>query len=519
MENRALIQQRFDACLGRQPEEWDAILGNDPPEVSQAVRRLLRFAVTVEEDPNAGRDQYIGRVFGRYEVTEVLDAGGMGILYIGRDTETGEKVVVKFQQDGEGSAATAQFQREQEALSKLSHPGICRFFDAGFSDDIPYLVMEYIEGAVPITAYCQNNKLPLKQRIDLFLDACEATAVAHIYQIQHRDLSPGNILVTQDGTVKVIDFGLAKLKDQLTATLTVRRGFKFPYGSPEQVTLEQPTDTRTDVYSLGAVLFEVVCDQPLFKRPASMWGFPDDRAEREIIKTEPPPPVEQVCPGAYGLELKTDLESIWRKALRKDPEQRYQTVQELADDLRRYLAGEPVHAQVPSLRYRAGKYLNKHLDWRSALVLAASLAVSVLLSRHALKEVERRQHADAWSHDLVLQYLRNHPLQRAIAENVLDPDLAYKLVVHQQKLIHQVEDAPPELATDLTPALAIAWQDLAALYRAVGDRNQCEVAAAQAARRFSVLARLDPPGARRWSQHIARASKACLPNGNGEEKN
>ena len=268
-------------------------------------------------------------------------------------------------------------------LASLEHPNIARLLDGGATDDdLPYFVMEYIEGQ-PVNEYCRTHNLSLKQRLKLFRSICAAVQYAHKNLVVHRDLKPTNILVTKDGVPKLLDFGIAKLlapevsSNAVTVaqTMTMMRLMTPDYASPEQVRGE-PVTTATDVYSLGAVLYELLTGE----RPHRFKDRSLAEIERVICEAEieRPSVVAGRLPEAsarWRRALEGDLDNMMLMALRKEPERRYQSVEQLSEDIRRYLEGRPVTARQDTLRYRAGKFIRRH---KAGVGVAAAMVLLLI---------------------------------------------------------------------------------------------------------------------------------------------
>jgi tetratricopeptide (TPR) repeat protein len=374
--------------------------------------------------------------FGPYRVTGELGEGGMGVVYLAErsDGQFTRQVAIKRI----GSAAPRRevllrFRDERQILARLDHPHIARLLDAGLdAAGVPYLVMEYVEGQ-PVTSYCQEGRLTVRQRLALFRKICDAVQHAHQNLVIHRDIKPANILVTADGAPKLLDFGIAKiLKDAQPgdATRTIQRAFTLDFASPEQLRGDAVT-TATDVYSLGVLLYVLLAD----RRPHD----PGDRGLVEMIRlvseTAPPPP-SRVAPAERHGELKGDLDNIAKKAMAPEPAARYVTAFELGEDVRRHLEGFPIRARPEGRAYRAAKFLRRH---RAAVTAAAAALVILLLSlgvalRNArVAETERRRAEARFQdlrrlansvlydlHDAIARLSGATPLRRTLVERALE---------------------------------------------------------------------------------------------------
>ncbi|HYM86789.1 MAG TPA: serine/threonine-protein kinase, partial [Pseudoxanthomonas sp.] len=300
-----------------------------------------------------------------------------------------------------------RFSREREILARLAHPNIARLLDAGIgSEGQPYLALEYVEG-ISITDYCQAHGLSVDTRLKLFLQICEAVSHAHANLIVHRDLKPSNILVTPTGEVRLLDFGIAKLLDDpepaATHARTEVRAFTLHYAAPEQVRGELVT-TMTDVYSLGVVLYELLAGT----KPYRLRRQTDAEWEQAILAVEPLKPSiasQRSTDGSHdnspdarrqARQLSGDLDNIVLKALAKQPEHRYASVEALSLDLQRHLQGRPVQARPQRWTYRVNKYVLRH-RWAlgaslvTASLLLSALAISVWQGRQAMREAARAQ--------------------------------------------------------------------------------------------------------------------------------
>ena len=266
--------------------------------------------------------------------------------------------------------------REREILASLNHPNIARLYDAGVTaDGQPYLALERIQG-VALDTYADRVRLGPRARLRLFLQVAAAVAYAHGQLIVHRDIKPSNILVNDEGQVRLLDFGIAKLlggsdNPNLEVTIAGERSFTPAYASPEQIKGE-PLGIGTDIYSLAMVLYRLLCGRSPYRTEDGSWSA----LEQAILHTDPLPPSEAAAGTAERGALRGDIDTILLKALCKDPADRYLTVDAFADDIRRHLAGLPVRAQPDRLGYRLGKFIKRN---RPAVTAAAAVSFSVIV--------------------------------------------------------------------------------------------------------------------------------------------
>ncbi|HMV87472.1 MAG TPA: serine/threonine-protein kinase [Blastocatellia bacterium] len=329
-------------------------------------------------------DEYIGRKIGHYQVVKLLGQGGMGAVYLAEraDAEYYRQVALKVVRRGMDSRfVLKRFRVERQILATLEHPNIAQLLDGGTTGDgLPYFVMEYVPGQ-PLSKYCESRKLSLTERLKLFLPVCAAVQHAHQKLIVHRDLKPSNILVTAEGVPKLLDFGIAKLLDpallpaSVTRTQTAMQLMTPEYASPEQVR-GLPITAASDVYTLGVILFELLTGE----RPYQFDTYSPAEIERAVCETnvERPSAVAGRTTDAtlkFRKQLAGDLDNIVLMALRKEPERRYQSVEQLAEDIRCYLDGRPISARRESAVYRANKFVRRH----KAGVAAAALIFFSLL--------------------------------------------------------------------------------------------------------------------------------------------
>ncbi len=330
-------------------------------------------------------DAALGRRIGAYQVIRELGRGGMGAVFLAhRADQTFEKqVAIKLVWPGLGSEEIIQrFQQERQILARLEHPNIARLLDGGVTEDgWHYIVMEYIDG-VSITQFCGNNLLSMEARLHLFRAVCKAVQFAHQNLVIHRDLKPGNILVTADGTPKLLDFGIAKLLETNEASLALTHT-QLPltpeYASPEQLN-NQVITTATDIYSLGVVLYEILTRRKPYRFKSPLLH----EVARVVTDVEPDKP-----------NLDDDLENIVLLAMRKEPPQRYASVEQFNADVGRYLEGQPVLARKATTGYRVGKFVRRHklTVALTALLLLTLVTVALVSVQHAIvaREQAREQ--------------------------------------------------------------------------------------------------------------------------------
>gem|GEM_PF-681256 len=354
----------------------------------------------VASKPADSRVTQAGRRIGPYQLERILGRGGMGAVYLAHraDGQFEQQVAIKLiDVPLAGDLFRERFRRERQILAGLNHPFIARLLDGGTGGEGElYLAMEYVEG-VPISQHCRDQALSLRDKLALFKSVCTAVRFAHQNLVVHRDLKPDNILVLADGTPKLLDFGTAKLLDptEVEGEFT-REGFHAftpQYASPEQV-LGHAITTASDIYSLGVLLFLLTSGSP----PYEFSNFSTAELVRVICDEQPPRPSEKAPLGVVD----ADVDAIVMKALRKEPEQRYPSVDALILDLEAYLDGRPVAARQGTLRYRALKMVrrNKVALTAAALVMLTVMAgMGGILWQARIANVQRRK-AEARSEDL-----------------------------------------------------------------------------------------------------------------------
>jgi tetratricopeptide (TPR) repeat protein len=338
-------------------------------------------------------DAWTDRRFGPYRVVREIGRGGMGLVFEAvRDDDAYHKRValkiVPWWRDTPGRRD--RFRQERQILAELEHPHIARLLDGGTEGDIPYFVMEYVEGR-PITAYCDERGLDLRQRLALFCLVCDAVRAAHERLIVHRDLKPANVLVGRNGAPKLLDFGIAKLLDPVADTgATVGEPAWTPdYASPEQVR-NQSVTTRTDVYSLGLVLYELITGAraQVADRSSPL------ALDRSVCEVEPPvPSARSLAAGerVRARQLRGDLDTIVMTAIRKEPARRYGSAAAMAEDIRRHLDALPIQARPGSTGYRAARFMRRHaMGVAAAALVVAVAAAGGVATFYQARRAERR---------------------------------------------------------------------------------------------------------------------------------
>jgi tetratricopeptide (TPR) repeat protein len=362
------------------------MLAADP----HAVDRLERV-VTGAARTAVATDLWPGRQFGAYRVVREIGRGGMGIVLEAVRDDVEKRVAVKIAPWAHDVAAIRErFRLEGRILAALEHPHIARFLDAGTEGDVPYVVMEFVEGR-SIAEYCAQERLDLRRRLELFRTVCGAVHFAHEHLVVHRDLKPANIMVDREGAPRLLDFGIAKLLEPgSSGDLTRGAAMSTPdYSSPEQIR-NGPVSVRTDVYSLGLILYELLTDARAQIADSSSASALD----RSVCEIDPPPPSLRVAASgerARARRLRGDLDTIVMKAINKEPERRYASAEALGADVDRHLAGHPVVGRPSSGFYKAAKFVRRHrVGVAAALLVAASAAGGVAATIYQARRAERR---------------------------------------------------------------------------------------------------------------------------------
>jgi eukaryotic-like serine/threonine-protein kinase len=413
-------------------------------DLRREVESLLAFQQSTDtqksqsslQQPNSFPER-----IGAYKVIKEIGHGGMGTVYEAEraDEAYKKRVAIKLIRiEGEGSESLQQrFRNERQILASLEHPNIARLLDGGTTETgTPFLVMEYVEG-LPIHSYCEKNQLLAEERIELFRKLCSAVQYAHQHLIIHRDLKPGNILVTAEGVPKLLDFGIARLLQDGTGSNSATAPTRImtpEYASPEQIKGEVIT-TATDVYSLGVVLYELLTGRSPYRSTSG--GIAE--IVREVCESIPEKPStaaksnnKNSTGSTFKLSKKLygDIDIIVLKALSKEPEQRYQSVEQFSEDLRRHVEGRPILARQPTLFYRAHKFTSRH----KATVIAAIIAIVALIfglieiNRQRLRAEQRFNDVRKLAHSFVFEYhdaIADLPGSTPVRQKLVKDALAY----------------------------------------------------------------------------------------------
>jgi eukaryotic-like serine/threonine-protein kinase len=499
------IKNKLHVVLELQPAQRNTYLHDLDPQLRRELESLiasheeagtafLNASATrtiLELEDRSAPAALTGKRIGAYEIVEQIGTGGMGEVYraFRIDDEYQKQVAIKLVRAGQDSGFVVnRFKNERQILASLDHANIARLFDGGTTDKgVPYFVMELIEGE-PIDEYCNHRKLPVSERLRLFSQVCSAVQYAHQRLIIHRDIKPGNILVTSAGVAKLLDFGIAKILDteavtgRFEPTLTVFHVMTPGYASPEQIKGE-PITTASDVFSLGVVLYELLTGRHPYRRADST----PQEVSLAACETEPEKPSTAVrrtetvpdsdTPGtgpataAFGdsaeklsKKLRGDLDNIILMAMRKEPQRRYASVEQFAEDMRRHLENLPVIARKDTARYRTGKFITRHkAGVAAAIAVMVSLAVGLAVSMYEARVARAQQ-------------------QRA-EQNFKDVrELANSLIFTVRDDIHELAGSTPVEARIVQTGLqyldrlqsqangnAALLRELAAAYRRLGD--------------------------------------------------
>jgi len=488
----ATISELLDQALDLAPQERQTWLGGLGPEhaalvpilqqfLEQASRlRETDFAATLRaglpggsmEDPEGAAALHPGDSVGPYRLVRLLGSGGMGAVWLAERSDglINRSVALKLPHIFEERRALAQrFARERQILAGFTHPNIARLYDAGVSEQgRPYLALEYVEGK-SITAWCDERQLEVRDRLALFLQVLEAVRHAHASLVIHRDLKPSNLMVNSSGQVQLLDFGIAKFLqseesgpcDQTALTALGGLALTPQYAAPEQI-LGKPIGTAADIYALGVVLFELLTGTLPYRLKShtrveleqAIVTVDSVRPSAAVSALPGPSGVRRMAQGRLARLLRGDLDTIVLKALKKDPAQRYLSVESFAQDLNNYLEGRPVLARPDSPWYRTRKFLRRHwLPASAGVVTVISLALGLGL---ALWQAQRAR-AEARTAEAVQDFLQQ--IFEANSAQQADPQKA------QQTTARELLDVG---ASKINDALGDAPQAKLRVYRTLG---------------------------------------------------
>ena len=481
-DRAAYLEQACAGDPGLRTEVESLIRSNE-----QASTDFLERSVFEMPDPFAvtGSGSMTGKRIGPYQIVEEIGHGGMGSVFraVRADDQYRKEVAIKLVRAGLGDPFRMhRFKAERQILADLDHPNIARLLDGGeLEDGQPYVVMEYIEGE-PIDDYCRGRKLSVTDRLRLFRTVCEAVAYAHQRLVIHRDIKPANILVTEAGAPKLLDFGIAKIVDagdereSANATVTVLRQMTPEYASPEQVRGE-PITTASDVYSLGVVLYGLLTGHRPYPDESRLpheiaQAVCDVQAEKPstVVLRRPtsgdsgPPSGMEGTPEKLRRRLAGDLDNIVLKALRKEPERRYGSVEQFSEDIRRHLEGQPVLARSDAFWYRAGKFVIRHKAGVAAAVLMAVTLIAGLVITARETYIARAERARAEKRFNDVRELANSlvfEVHDAI-QNLPGATAARKLIV--DRALRYLDTLASEASDNHD-----LQRELAAAYQKVGD--------------------------------------------------
>ncbi len=464
------IQTLFhDAADLPQSEQYPFLTkscGDDESLIGDVLAMLqadVRGSSLLDSDMAQVADKLLGhpaplpfKEVGPWRIKRVLGEGGMGVVYLGERDDLGNMVAIKILRDAWLSPARRErFASEQRTLAQLNHPSIARLYDANtLPDGTPWFVMEYVEG-VPLTEYCARHEAPVGERLRLFRDVCAAVHHVHLHAVIHRDLKPSNILVRPDGSVRLLDFGIAKQLDGFDApadqTRTGLRLMTPAYAAPEQLRGDG-VGIYTDIYALGVVLYELLAG----KLPFDLSNCSPAEAERIVLEREP----EKPCGVA-------DLDVLCLTAMHKDPARRYASVDALIRDIDHYLKNEPLEARPDTWRYRAGKFVRRNRRAVSAAVLIVALVAGMAVYFTARLAIARNaERADAARAQRIQQFMLK--LFQG-GDEAVGPAENLRVITLLDRGVQQAEDLKSEPAVQ-----ADHYQTLGGLYRKLGKFDRAD---------------------------------------------
>ncbi len=459
--------------------EVEALLDFD--DIKSDVLEQNAFFAVLPDGNDERVKSFIDRQIGNYKITGELGAGGMGAVYLAEraDGAFSQQVALKLIKRGmDSDAILRRFFTERQILASLKHPNIAHLIDGGTTgDNLPFFVMERVEGET-ITEYAERENLDLEDRLKLFREVCAAVSFAHTNLVIHRDLKPSNILVTKDGSAKLLDFGIAKLLKSENEGDTATRNFVFTpeYASPEQVKGEKLT-TATDVYSLGVILYELLTGN----RPYKTESKNISEIIRAVCETQPERPSSVVSRprqiekgdtnqnkqrtndhGQLTKSLRGDLDNIILKALRKEQTRRYSSVEQFSEDIRRHLEGLPVTASRDTWKYRASKFVQRNRIGVAAIGLILLTLFAGIRAPLSPANIARRERAKAERRFNDVRQLANSFMFEINEQIIKSPIKARELLV--QRAVEYLDKLAAESGND-----AELQSELATAYEKIGD--------------------------------------------------
>ena len=483
-EHAARLAELVKAAVEHGPDGWPAFLDEAcrlEPAMRAKVEALLSHRERARrfiEKPAVGlmaetlfREGVpeLNEAIGNYEILSLIGRGGMGDVYLARDRQLQRRVALKFVRHGlHTSDLTRRFQREEQILASLSHPNIARLYGGGVtSEGVPYFVMEYVDGT-RLDDYCEGNHLSIRDRLALFRKVCGAVAYAHQHLVIHRDIKPGNIRVTGEGEPMLLDFGIAKLLDPAASlggeqTVTFAGAMTPEYASPEQVRGEAMA-TTSDVYSLGVVLYKLLTGQSPYRTKTNR---PEEMA-RAITEQEPTSPsvaLLRLDSSRHSIVhddsrlLRGDLDNIVLRAMRKEPQRRYQSAAEFSEDIRRHLVGLPVIARKDTWSYRSAKFVGRNRIAVGAVALVLIALVGGVVATAWEGRATRQEKARAESINSFLEQMLNYSNpQLTVARDTSHPTTVTEAMDEAARRLESGAFADePEVRADLERIVATSY--------------------------------------------------------------
>ena len=521
-----LIRDLFDAASELPAAEraaWVETHANGNTEVIASVLRLLNAA-------NASGGSFMaepafkravpalqeGMMIGPYRVLRELGSGGMGVVYLTmRSDEVFRRLAALkvIRPELRGDPILARFFKEREILARLDHQNIARIIDGGTTEDgLPYFVMDYVDGQ-PLDVFCREKRAPIQQRLNLFRQTCEAVQYLHEHNVLHRDLKPANILVTLNGQVKLLDFGVSKLEGEINSTVTTGMPILTAgYASPEQITSRKVT-AASDIYSLGVVLYELLTGvRPLRFDGLGLPEILTSVATQTPLKPSSQEPLsEDADPGkllsSMRPQLAGDLDAILLMALRKEPERRYASAADFSADVERFQTGRPVVARGDGRAYLASRSLRRH-----RIAIAVTLVVMLSLGFGGAAEYKSvQEHKQV---ELLLNEVKRMNQKTLEAQASRDPALHAELQSNLNQLSKDFDDkTPPILSSRLMPRTLtkqLVQQSLSYLSTAHAASGNDPAAIAALGRAYLSVAQAQWSPDHASLDETANAARTCL---------